>query len=80
MCFQFLTKTNIQLLQQIQHIYHPTSALYAEKSSLADINPQSYHVTAFELMNPLLYINFPSFERVIVSKDLKCTLPWSVTF
>ena len=46
----------------------PKSALYAERRSSADINPKSYHLTAFELINPLLYINFLSFE----CKILRC--------
>ena len=37
-------------------------AWYAERSSLADINPKSYYFIAFEPVNPLLYIYFPSFE------------------
>ena len=27
-----------------------------------DNSPKSYHLTAFELLNQLLYINFPSFK------------------
>ena len=38
----------------------------------------SYDLTAFELINQLLYINFPSLERKIFQKDLKSTLPSSV--
>ena len=38
----------------------------------------SYHLIAFELINQLLYINFPSLERKIFLKDLKSTLPSSV--
>ena len=43
-----------------------------------DINPKSYHLKAFELVNSLLYIYFPSFEYRIFSKDLKSTLLLSV--
>ena len=46
------------------------SAWYAEMSSLVDINPKSYHLIAFELVNPLLYIYFPSFEYRSILKDL----------
>ena len=38
----------------------------------------SYHLTAFELTNQLLYMNFPSLERQIFLKDLMSTLPSSV--
>ena len=38
----------------------------------------AYHLTAFELTNQLLYMNFPSLEREIFQKDLKSTLPSSV--
>ena len=34
----------------------------------------SYHLTAFELTNQLLYINFQSLERKIFQKDLKSSL------
>ena len=40
-----------------------------------DINPKSYHLAAFKLINQLLYINFPCFESRIFLKDLKSTLP-----
>ena len=44
-----------------------------------DLNPKSYHLTAFELINQLPYINFPSFEcRFFKKKDLKSTLSSSV--
>ena len=49
-----------------------------QRSSLADINPKSYHLIAFELVNPLLHIYLPSFERIISWKDLKSKLPSSV--
>ena len=32
------------------------------QSSLVDINPKSYHLIAFELVNPLLCIYFSNFE------------------
>ena len=38
----------------------------------------SYHLTAFDLTNQLLYINSPSLERKIFQKNLKSTLPSSV--
>ena len=34
----------------------------AERSSLADINSKSYHLIAYELVNPLPDIYFASFE------------------
>ena len=43
-----------------------------------DINPKSYHLKAFEQVNPLLYFYFYSFECRIFLKDLKSTLPSSV--
>ena len=43
-----------------------------------DINPKSYHLTAFELINQLPYINFPSFECRRFEKDLKSMLSSSV--
>ena len=42
------------------------------------MNQMSYHLTAFELTDQLLYMNFPSLERKIFQKDLKSTLPSSV--
>ena len=55
-----------------ENIYHPKFAWYTEKSSSADINSKSHHLIAFELINPLLYIYFPSFESVeFFLKDLK---------
>ena len=53
-------------------------AFYAERSSLADINPKSYHLIAFDPVSPLLYIYFPNLEYRIFLKDLKSTLPSSV--
>ena len=43
-----------------EHIYHPNFVWFVERSSSAGINPKSYHLAASELMNRLLYINFPS--------------------
>ena len=51
-------------------IYHPNFVWYLETSSSGDINPMSYHLAAFELINQLLYVNFPSLKRKIVQKDL----------
>ena len=45
---------------------------------MTDINPKSYHLIAFEQINPLLYFYFPNFECRIFWKDLKSTLPSSV--
>ena len=42
--------------------YHRKFALYAKRNSSTNFNPKSYHLIAFELINPLLYIYFPSFE------------------
>ena len=61
-----------------KEIYHPSFAWYVERSSSVDINPKSYHLTAFELINQLPYINFPSFECGFFKKDLKSTLSSSV--
>ena len=61
-----------------EQIYHPNFVWFVETSSSGDINLMSYHLTAFELTNQLLYINFPSLERKIFQKDLKFTLPSSV--
>ena len=38
----------------------------------------SYHLATFELINQVLYVNFPSLERKILLKDLTPTLPSSV--
>ena len=39
------------------------------------INPESYHLVAFELINPLLlYLNVPSFECRFCLKDMKSKL------
>ena len=61
-----------------EQVYHPNFVRYVETSSSLDINPMSYHLTAFELTNELFYMNFPSLERIIFQKDLKSTLPSSV--
>ena len=45
-----------------EQLYHPNFVWYVERSSLVDISPKSCHLTSFELINQLLYINFPSFE------------------
>ena len=45
-----------------EKIYHSNFAWYVERCSSVDINPESYHLTASELINQLLYINFLSFE------------------
>ena len=57
-----------------EQIYHPNFVRYVETSSSGDINPMSYRLTAFELTNHLLYINFPSLEHKILQKNLKSTL------
>ena len=61
-----------------EQIYHPNFVWHVETSSSEDINPMSYHLTAFELTNQLLYMNFPSLERKIFQKNLKSMLPLSV--
>ena len=53
-------------------------AWYVEKNSAVDVSPKSYHLTAFEMINQLPYINFPSFECRFFKKDLKSTLSSSV--
>ena len=58
-----------------ENIYHAKFAWYAERSSFANINPKSYHLIAFELVNPLLYIYL---ECRIFWKDLESTLLSSV--
>ena len=61
-----------------EDIYHPKFSWYAERSSLVDINPKSYHLIAFKVINPVLYIYFPNFEYRIFLQDLKSMLPSSV--
>ena len=61
-----------------EQIYHLNIVWYVEMRSSGDINPVSYHVTAFELTNQLLYLNFPSLECKIFQTDHKSTLPSSV--
>ena len=50
---------------------------YGETSSPGDINVISYHLTAFELTNQLLYSNFPSLERIFKNLVTKCKSPFS---
>ena len=57
-----------------ENIYHPNFVRYVEASSSEDINLMSCHLTAFELINQLLFMNFPSLERDIFQKDLKSRL------
>ena len=59
-------------------IYHPTFTWCVERSSSVDISPKSYHLTAFELINQVPYINFSSFECRFLKIDLKSTLSSSV--
>ena len=59
-------------------IYHPYFVWYVERSSSGDINPMSYHLAAFELINQRLYVNFLSLERKIFLQDLKSMFPSSV--
>ena len=61
-----------------KQIYHPNFVWYVEMSSSEDINPMSCHLTAFELTNQLLCMNFPSLKHKIFQKDLKSMLPSSV--
>ena len=51
-------------------IYRSNFAWYVERSSSVDINPKSYHLAAFELINQLLYINFSSFECSIFFRKI----------
>ena len=60
-------------------ISHNSFVWYVETSSSGDTNQISYYLTAFELTNQLLYMNFPSLERSkIFQRDLKSMLPSSV--
>ena len=61
-----------------ENIYHPKFAWYAERSSLAGINPRSYHLIGFELVNPSLYNYFPSFEyRIFFERsEVKVAVVW----
>ena len=49
-CFQVLLgeRTNHYEYEQI---YHPYFVWYVERSLSGDINPMSYHLTAFEVIN-----------------------------
>ena len=53
-----------------EQIYHPNFVWYVETSSSGDINPMSCHLTAFDITNQLLYMNFPSLERKIFQSTL----------
>ena len=53
-----------------EQIYHPNFVWYAETSSPGDINSMSYHLTAFEVTDQLLYMNFPILERKIFQKKM----------
>ena len=66
------------LFSYATEIYHPNFVWYVETSSSGSINTISYHSTALELTNQLLYMNFPSLEHKIFQKNLKSTLPSSV--
>ena len=48
-------------------------AILNTEEFIRDINLMLYYLTAFELINQLLYINFPSLEPKIFLKDLKST-------
>ena len=39
-----------------EKFHHSKFAWYAKRSSLADINPKSHYLIAFNLLNPLLYV------------------------
>ena len=69
---------NERITLKTNRIYHPNFVWYVEKSTSGDINPTSYHLTAFELINQPLYMNFLSLEGKIFLKDLKSTLLSSV--
>ena len=49
-----------------EQVYYLKFASCSERSVSADINPKSCHLTTFELINPLFYINFSSFQRKVV--------------
>ena len=51
-----------------KEIYHPNFAWYVKRSSSVDINPKSYHLTAFELINQLAYINFQALKVDFLKK------------
>ena len=75
--FKFLgQRTNHSENKQIHD--HPNFVWYVEMSSSGDMNQMPYHLTAFELTNQLLYINFPSLEHNIFQKDPKSTFLSSV--
>ena len=57
-----------------EQIYHPNFVLYVKTSLSGDINPLSYNLTAFELINQLLYINFQNLDHTIFQKYLKSIL------
>ena len=59
-------------------IYYPKIVWHVERNSSGDIDPMSYHLAAFELINQSLYINFAILERNIFLKDPKFTLRSSV--
>ena len=61
-----------------EDVYHSDFAWYVERSPSVDINPKSYHLAPFELINQLPCINFPSFECRFFLKDLKSALSSSV--
>ena len=54
-----------------EQIYHPNFVWYVETSSSGDINPMSYHLTAFELTNQLLYMNFFQASNINFSERSK---------
>ena len=74
--FKFLEKRTNH--SENEQIYHPSFVWYVETSSSGDINPMSYHLTTFELINQPLYINFQNLKGKIFQKDQKSTLLSSV--
>ena len=73
-CFQDLRRTNERLMTRTY--LSSNFVWYADTSSSGDINPMSYHLTAFELINQLLYLNFSSLERLLccdfVTRSVLC--------
>ena len=61
-----------------ENFHHSKFAWYANRISLADINPKSHYLLAFNLLNPLLYVYLHAlnveFFRMIWSLRCRCLL------
>ena len=61
-----------------ENFHHSKFAWYAKRSSLADINPKSHYLIAFNLLNPLLYVYLHALNiecfRKIWSLRCRCLL------